>query len=194
MRNHYWNSQDSAGREVENRKLQAWRRDEILSCPAHLLSHHPASFHISSQQLLELRNESSEPTSPDSSTARRVIPSLEQGLGQPGAVSLGQPMEPGAWQGWYLQGRWIGGLAWPRAHLPKWISLKHQGKSGVISIGQIPGLDSQLPAPAECSGCNPEYPQLHQAPDSQHWNQSLKLKQKSDPKLRLYMNLRRWAW
>lgn len=115
---------------------------------------------------------------PHSATASRVIPSQQP---QPWSRTPEEPGVVSLWaahwtrcNGWYLQGSWIWCLLWPCFHLPKWVSLKHQGKSGVISIVQILGLDSQLPAPAERSCCNPK----HQAPDFQHWNQSLKLKKK----------------
>lgn len=77
--------------------------------------------------------------------------------------------------GWCLQGSLIWCLFMVLFYLPKAISLKHQGKLGVISIVKNLGLDSQLLAPAECSCCNPECPQEHQTPDFQHWNLSLKL-------------------
>lgn len=67
---------------------------------------------------------------------------------------------------------------WP--YISSWsLSLRHQGKAGVISIAQDPELDSKLPAPAVC--CNPEYPLEHQNTDFLHWNLPLKLK--SDPEL-----------
>lgn len=67
---------------------------------------------------------------------------------------------------------------WP--YISSWsLSLRHQGKVGVISIAQDPELDLKLPAPAVCS--SPEYPLEHQNTDFLHWNLPLKLK--SDPEL-----------